>query len=584
MTVAHLFEADTRRTVESSLSAAVASAASASPPIQSFDGIIRHIALFLLPDDDLRAMCRVRELVEENALLREELRLERLRTAALQETKHVASGGPAPPSPAAPAEAPATLGQRRSSWARVGHAVVLQLRAASAFHAAVAARGRRHAVDELDDVATDGGGRLASGGSAELQAEEIEACGEAEAGTLNSLQLPMSFGKLRASSPARETAGGELAAGSGAEGEAVAAAALASLPKAEAELVRAQLARDGIALGHAASLALAKRALLAEATLEAAALEATAREAAAREAAAREAAAREAGQPTGSPPPSAEDAPSASHAVRGALLAAHLHARSRAPRRAASAWRGQPPAGLAACERAWEAGMVALVARGASEVGLGASAGRAERWVELARQARTTVAAANLCPPLSSPSAQPLSSCAQPPFAAAHTPFAAAYRPYSGATRDHRAEQRGAAGVPRAAARRRDRCEMQRGQAEPRQRRRGARWQVAMARMGCTVAAWVPPKLHVRMRTCRCARCCSMRSTTRTRSSKCARSVRPPSCGEGERYPRGCTRRCGAPRWRRGGGAWRWGVTRRRCARSPRCARARIKIYGCAVA
>ena len=209
MTAARLFEADTRQTVESSLSAAVASAASASPPIQSFDGIIRHIALFLLPDDDLRAMCRVRELVEENALLREELRLERLRTAALQETKHVASGGPAPPSPAAPAEAPATLGQRRSSWARVGHAVVLQLRAASAFHAAVAARGRRHAVDELDDVATDGGGRLASGGSAELQAEEIEACGEAEAGTPNSLQLPMSFGKLRASSPARETAGGK---------------------------------------------------------------------------------------------------------------------------------------------------------------------------------------------------------------------------------------------------------------------------------------------------------------------------------------------------------------------------------------
>ena len=180
MTVARLFEADTRQTVESSLSAAVASAASASPPIQSFDGIIRHIALFLLPDDDLRAMCRVRELVEENALLREELRLERLRTAALQETKHVASGAPAPLSPAAPAEAPAR-------WRRVGTAVVLQLRAASAFHAAVAARGRRHAVDELDDVATEGGGRLASGGSAELQAEEIEACGEAEAGTPNSL-------------------------------------------------------------------------------------------------------------------------------------------------------------------------------------------------------------------------------------------------------------------------------------------------------------------------------------------------------------------------------------------------------------
>ena len=60
--------------------------------------------------------------------------------------------------------------------------------------------------------------------------------------------------------------------------------------------------------------------------------------------------------------------------------------------------------------------MAALVARGASEVGLGASAGRAERWAELARQARTTVAAANLCPPLSSPSAQPLSSCVQPPL------------------------------------------------------------------------------------------------------------------------------------------------------------------------
>ena len=67
--------------------------------------------------------------------------------------------------------------------------------------------------------------------------------------------------------------------------------------------------------------------------------------------------------------------------------------------------------------------MAALVARGASEVGLGASAGRAERWAELARQARTTVAAVNLCQPLSSPSAQPLSSCAQPPCSCSHAPL-----------------------------------------------------------------------------------------------------------------------------------------------------------------
>ena len=87
------FHKDFQRTVESALAKAVASAAAAN--LQTADGVIRHIALFLLPDDDLQAIYRVRELIQENCLLRAELRLQRVRTAALK-AQDPAAAEPAP--------------------------------------------------------------------------------------------------------------------------------------------------------------------------------------------------------------------------------------------------------------------------------------------------------------------------------------------------------------------------------------------------------------------------------------------------------------------------------------------------------